>query len=94
MPNFKALSTLTKEGKVYPINSIIELTKEQGERLVKQNKAEATEEGEVVKDAVYSEEQFRALTADQQKELVAEHEGDLAELTNADKRWEFFATKQ
>lgn len=86
MPKYTSNAYLTKDGKVYRPGKEIELTKEQAERLGDKVKDEGEGEGE----GEFSENDFRNLPAQEQKDLVESKGGDLEELTNEDKRTEFF----
>lgn len=86
MPKYTSNAYLAKDGKVYGPGKEIELTKEQAEKLG--DKVKGADEGE------FSESDFRNLSAQEQKDLVESKGGDLEELTNEDKRAEYFMSNQ
>lgn len=93
MPKFKANAYLSTPKGVVPTGQTLELTKEQAERLG--DKVTPLEEAaEYVQGQPLSEEEFRALPAEEQKAVVTDLNGDLNEYTNADKRWAFVSDNQ
>lgn len=93
MPKYNAEETLTKEGKVFSVGSVIELTEEQAKALG-DKVSEHEEVTEFVQGESYDEETFRALPATEQKKSVEFYGGDLKEITNADSRWAFVQENQ
>ncbi|MCP3026608.1 hypothetical protein [Halobacillus sp. A5] len=97
MPTFIANNYLVKDGKVVSPGREIEITEEQAARL-----------GDKVKDAPssssntegddgsnkHTETSLKKLSAEEQKDLVADLEGDLEELTNEEKRIAYILDKQ
>ena len=85
MPKYESNAYIAQGGKVFKPGEEIALTEEQAKRLG----AKVTK-----KDEELSESEFRALSASEQKDLVESLGGDLEELTNQDKRAEFFLSNQ
>lgn len=94
MPKFQVESgVLTKSGALFHVGDSIELTKEEADRLGSKVSAyeapAAYEEGHV-----YTEAEFKALGADEQKKAVEGYGGDLKEYTNGETRWGYVSQKQ
>ena len=85
MPKYESNAYIVQGGKVFGPGKEITLTEEQAKRLG----AKVTKQDEKL-----SESEFRALSAPEQKDLVESLGGDLEELTNQDKRAEFFLSNQ
>ncbi|MFD2924173.1 hypothetical protein [Halobacillus naozhouensis] len=96
MPVYVAQAYLTKDGKVFEPGKEIELTEEQGKKLKDKVELRETEEVKAPDEnpEKYTENSLRKLSADEQKEIVTELDGNLEELTNEDKRVEFILENQ
>lgn len=95
MPKFIANAYLVQNGKVIQTGNEIELTEEQAKRLG--DKVEAVEPPKTDNDGgsdKHTEASLKKLSADEQKEIVEELGGNLAELTNEEKRIAFILENQ
>ncbi|MFC7063800.1 hypothetical protein [Halobacillus seohaensis] len=99
MPKYIADAYLLKEGKVVQPGNEIELTEQQAKKLrnklkagtvLKSNEEKEREDG----TEEHTDASLKKLSADEQKELVSELEGNLDELTNEEKRIQFIIENQ
>ncbi|MUK89151.1 hypothetical protein GMD78_12285 [Ornithinibacillus sp. L9] len=101
MPKYIAKAYLVKNGKVIQTDNEVELTEEEAKRLgdkveavdPKENDGEGAA-GNGKGEDMYTEASIKKLSADEQKAIVEQLEGDLSELTNEEKRINFILENQ
>lgn len=90
MPKYRTNVVMLNGTTVKQRGEFVQLTEEQAARhLEKGNVSIVDETGVAVESKRYEESEFRALSAEEQKAVVAKYNGNLDELTNKDLRWEY-----